>query len=108
MGGRLQLSILGVVTYVLVVAHTSNPTVPTALGVPYGYASAVTRVLGRTIVDAPRPDLEIIEIRNMKSITTKYGKSQSLTVSLIVAPHFMHGGIWAVGEVIEGHVVCMY
>ena len=44
----------------------------------------------------------------MKSITTKYGKSQSLTVSLIVAPHFMHGGIWAVGEVLEGHVVCMY
>ena len=40
--------ILGVVTYVLVVARTGNP-VPTALGVPYGYASAVTRVLGRTI-----------------------------------------------------------
>ena len=49
MGGRLQLSILGVVTYVLVVAHTSTPTVPTALGVPYGYAPAVTRVLGPTI-----------------------------------------------------------
>ena len=49
MGGRLQLSILGVVTYVLVVAHTSTPTVPTALGVPYGYASAGTRVLGPTI-----------------------------------------------------------
>ena len=40
---------LGVVTYVLVVAHTSTPTVLTALGVPYGYAPAVTRVLGPTI-----------------------------------------------------------
>ena len=41
--------ILGVVTYVLVVARTGTPTVPTALGVPYGYAPAVTRVLGPTI-----------------------------------------------------------
>ena len=49
LGGRLQLSILGVVTYVLVVAHTSTPTVLTALGVPYGYDPAVTRVLGPTI-----------------------------------------------------------
>ena len=48
-GGMLQLSILGVVTYVLIVARTSTPTVPTALGVPYGYAPAVTRVLGPTI-----------------------------------------------------------
>ena len=43
------LSILGGVTYVLVVARTGTPTVPTALGVPYGYAPAVTRVLGPTI-----------------------------------------------------------
>ena len=35
--------------YVLVVARTGTPTVPTALGVPYGYAPAVTRVLGPTI-----------------------------------------------------------
>ena len=49
MGGTLRLSILGVVTYVLVVARTGTPTVPTALGVPYGYAPAVTRVLGPTI-----------------------------------------------------------
>ena len=49
MGGRLQLSILGVVTYVLVVARTGTPTVPTALGVPYDYAPAVARVLGPTI-----------------------------------------------------------
>ena len=45
----MRLSILAGVTYVLVVAHTSTPTVPTALGVPYGYAPAVTRVLGPTI-----------------------------------------------------------
>ena len=47
-----RLMILGVVTYVLVVARTGTPTVPTvptALGVSYGYASAVTRVLGPTI-----------------------------------------------------------
>ena len=49
MGGTLRLSILGVVTYVLVVAHTSTPTVLTALGVPYDNAPAVTRVLGPTI-----------------------------------------------------------
>ena len=50
MGGTLlRLSILGGVTYVLVVARTGSPTVPTALGVPYGYAPAVTRVLGPTI-----------------------------------------------------------
>ena len=49
MGGTLRLSILGGVTYVLVVARTGTPTVPTALGVPYGYAPAVTRVLGPTI-----------------------------------------------------------
>ena len=57
MGGRswvgymYKLRILGVVTYmyVLVVAHTGTPTVPTALGVPYGYALVVTRVLGPTI-----------------------------------------------------------
>ena len=30
-----MLMILGVVTYVLVVARTGTPTVPTALGVPY-------------------------------------------------------------------------
>ena len=48
-GVRYRLMILGVVTYVLVVARTSTPTVPTALGVPYGYAPAVTRVLGPTI-----------------------------------------------------------
>ena len=41
--------ILGVVTYVLVVARTGTPTVPTAPRVPYGYAPAVTRVLGPTI-----------------------------------------------------------
>ena len=41
--------ILGVVTYVLVVAYTGTATVPTALGVPYDYAPAVTRVLGPTI-----------------------------------------------------------
>ena len=44
-----MLSILGGVTYVLVVARTGTPTVPTALGVPYGYDPAVTRVLGPTI-----------------------------------------------------------
>ena len=49
MGVRYRLSILGGVTYVLVVARTGTPTVPTALGVPYGYAPAVTRVLGPTI-----------------------------------------------------------
>ena len=56
MGGRIlhvlvgyRLMILGVVTYVLVVARTGTPTVPTALGVPYGHAPAVTRVLGPTI-----------------------------------------------------------
>ena len=48
-GVRYRLSILGGVTYVLVVARTGTPTVPTALGVPYGYAPAVTRVLGPTI-----------------------------------------------------------
>ena len=48
-GVRYRLSILGVVTYVLVVAHTSTPIVPTALGVPYCYTPAVTRVLGPTI-----------------------------------------------------------
>ena len=42
-------SYLGGVTYVLVVARTGTPTVPTALGVPYGYTPAVTRVLGPTI-----------------------------------------------------------
>ena len=41
--------ILGGVTYVLVVARTGTPTVTTALGVPYGYAPAVTKVLGPTI-----------------------------------------------------------
>ena len=45
-GVRYRLSILGGVTYVLVVARTGTPTVPTALGVPYGYAPAV---LGPTI-----------------------------------------------------------
>ena len=44
-----RLRILVVVTYVLVVARTGNPTVRMALGVPYGYAPAVTRVLGPTI-----------------------------------------------------------
>ena len=44
-----RLRILGVVTYVLVVARTGTPTVPTALWVPYGYAPAVTRVIGPTI-----------------------------------------------------------
>ena len=48
-GVRYRLSILGGVTYVLVVARTGTPTVPTALGVPYGYDPAVTRVLGPTI-----------------------------------------------------------
>ena len=48
-GVAYRLRILGVVTYVLVVARTGTPTVPTALGVPYGYAPAVTRVLGPTI-----------------------------------------------------------
>ena len=48
-GVGYRLMILGVVTYVLVVARTGTPTVPTALGVPYGYAPAVTRVLGPTI-----------------------------------------------------------
>ena len=48
-GVRYRLSILGGVTYVLVVARTGTPTVPTALGVPYGYVPAVTRVLGPTI-----------------------------------------------------------
>ena len=48
-GVRYRLMILGVVTYVLVVARTGTPTVPTALGVPYGYVPAVTRVLGPTI-----------------------------------------------------------
>ena len=48
-GVRYRLMILGVVTYVLVVARTSTPTVPAALGVPYDYALAVTRVLGPTI-----------------------------------------------------------
>ena len=48
-GVGYRLRILGVVTYVLVVARTGTPTVPTALGVPYGYAPAVTRVLGPTI-----------------------------------------------------------
>ena len=50
-GVRYMLSILlvGGVTYVLVVARTGTPTVPTALGVPYGYTPAVTRVLGPTI-----------------------------------------------------------
>ena len=48
-GVRYRLSILGGVTYVLVVARTGTPTVPTALGVPYGYTPAVTRVLGPTI-----------------------------------------------------------
>ena len=48
-GVRYRLSILGGVTYVLVVARTGTPTVPTAIGVPYGYAPAVTRVLGPTI-----------------------------------------------------------
>ena len=48
-GVGYTLMILGVVTYVLVVARTGTPTVPTALGVPYGYAPAVTRVLGPTI-----------------------------------------------------------
>ena len=49
MGVGYRLRILGVVTYVLVVARTGTPTVPTALGVPYDYAPAVTRVLGPTI-----------------------------------------------------------
>ena len=44
-----DISILGGVTYVLVVARTSTPTVPMAVGVSYGYAPAVTRVLGPTI-----------------------------------------------------------
>ena len=48
-GVGYRLMILGVVTYVLVVARTGTPTVPTALGVPYGYNPAVTRVLGPTI-----------------------------------------------------------
>ena len=48
-GVRYMLSILGGVTYVLVVARTGTPTVPTALGVPYDYAPAVARVLGPTI-----------------------------------------------------------
>ena len=34
-GVGYRLRILGVVTYVLVVARTGTPTVPTALGVPY-------------------------------------------------------------------------
>ena len=41
--------IIGVVTYALLVACTGTPTVPTALAVPYDYASAVARVLGPTI-----------------------------------------------------------
>ena len=48
-GVRYRLMILGVVTYVLVVARTGDPTVPTALGVAYGYTPAVTRVLGPRI-----------------------------------------------------------
>ena len=48
-GVRYKLMILGVVTYVLVVARTGTPTVPTALGVPYDYAPAVASVLGPTI-----------------------------------------------------------
>ena len=48
-GVSYRLMILDVVTYVLVVARTGTPTVPTALGVPYGYAPAVTRVIGPTI-----------------------------------------------------------
>ena len=48
-GVGYRLMILGVVTYVLVVAYTGTATVPTALGVPYDYAPAVTRVLGPTI-----------------------------------------------------------
>ena len=44
-GVSYRLMILGVVTYVLVVARTGTPTVPTALGVPYDYTPAVTRVL---------------------------------------------------------------
>ena len=51
MGVGYRLMILGVVTYVFVVARTGTPTVPTALGVlyMYAYAPAVTRVLGPTI-----------------------------------------------------------
>ena len=48
-GVSYRLMILGVVTYVLVVARTGTPIVPTALGVPYDYVPAVTRVLGPTI-----------------------------------------------------------
>ena len=48
-GVRYRLSILGGVTYILIVARTGTPTVPTALGVPYDYAPAVARVLGPTI-----------------------------------------------------------
>ena len=48
-GVGYRLRILGVVTYVLVVACTGTATVPTALGVPYGYAPVVARVLGPTI-----------------------------------------------------------
>ena len=48
-GVGYRLMILGVVTYVLVVARTGTPTVPTALGVPYDYAPAVARVLVPTI-----------------------------------------------------------
>ena len=48
-GGATRLMILSVVTYVLVEARTGTPAVPTALGVSYGYASALTRVLGPTI-----------------------------------------------------------
>ena len=48
-GVGYRLMILGVVTYVLIVARTGTHTVPTALGVPFGYAQAVTRVLGPTI-----------------------------------------------------------
>ena len=40
-GVRYRLMILGVVTYVLVVARTGTTTVLTVLGVPYDYAPVV-------------------------------------------------------------------
>ena len=70
-GVRYRLRILGGVTYVLVVARTGTPTVPTALGVPHIYAPAVTRILGPTIAMSVTI-LKLYVAHSMPSISYEY------------------------------------
>ena len=85
-GVRYRLMILGVVTYVLVVARTGTPTVPTALGVPYDYAPAVTRVLGPTIAMSVMPTIVPEHIKHVQQQQKLYADKRRMTVSELIVP----------------------